>query len=169
MIANLWLNRAAMRLTDSQIIDKIRKTGNLGLPFPAVGAVLANMACDSGCTYIQGTFLGMDLHYLGILLAAAVLLSSLPLPQPAYRIVGDHVRANLLSLAMGGGVVLLYFQAVNRIFCLFCLVYGAIVVLLFILNVNQTSRIACAISFAAGLLLFAFFFEGSAVPVFHLP
>ncbi len=155
-------------ILNSQTIDKIRKTGNIGLPVAAVGAVLANMACDIGCTYIYGAFLGMDLHCLGIILAAAVVLSSLPLPNPAYRIAGDHVRANLLSFAMGGGVVLLYFQVVNRIFCPFCLVYGAIAVLLFLLNVNRTSPIACLISFGAGLLLFVLFFEGSVVPVFNL-
>lgn len=168
MIANFWLNRAAMRLPDSQTIDKMRKTGNIGLPFVAAGAVYANMVCDVGCTYIYGTLFGLDLHLLGFILAGAILLLSLPLRQPIVRIAGDHLRANLLAAAVGGGVVLLHFQMVNRIFCPFCLVYGALAALLFLLNVNRTSGIACAVSFAAGLLLFVFFFEGSAVPVFDL-
>lgn len=154
------------RKTVFTIMERIRPAANIILPFPAAGAVFANMACDTGCTYLHGVLFGIDLHCLGIVLAAALLLFSLPAHREGLRALCDHARANLLSFSVGGGAVLLHFQAVHRIFCLFCLVYGALILALFILNANRTRRTACAASFAAGLLVFAVFFEGSAVPVF---
>lgn len=147
--------------------EKARIAAGIILPLLAAGAVFANMACETECTYLYGALFGVDLHHLGIGLAAALLLLGLPFQRPSFKAFSDHARAWLLCMTVGGGVVLLYFQAVNRIFCLFCLVYGALIFALFLLNVNRTSRPACAVFLAAGLLLFVFFFEGSAVPVFQ--
>ncbi len=147
--------------------DAVRKSVNLILPFFAVGVVFANMICDTGCTYLSGSLFGMDLHYLGFMLAATILIFSLPMKNSDYRMVARHARACLLCMAVGGGTVLLHFQWVNEIFCPFCLAYGALIFILFIFNVNRTILMAAAISFAAGLFVFALFFEGSARPVFH--
>ena len=147
--------------------DAVRKSANLILPFFAAGAVFANMICDTGCTYLSGALFGIDLHYLGFMLAAAILIFSLPLKNPGYRVVARHARACLLCMAVGGGAVLLHFQWVNEIFCLFCLVYGALVFILFLFNLNRTKPMAVAISFVSGLAVFALFFQGSAMPVFQ--
>ncbi len=147
--------------------DAFRKTANLILPFFAAGAVYANMICDTGCTYLYGALFGVDLHYLGFMLAAAILVFSLPLKNQGYRMIARHARACLLYMAVGGGAVLLHFQWVHEIFCPFCLAYGALIFILFMFNLNRTIPLAAAISFAAGLAVFALFFEGSAMPVFQ--
>ena len=143
------------------------RAANILLPLFAAGTVYANLVCDTGCTYIHGSLFGLDLHYLGFILAGAILLFSLPIDNRAYRVLGRHARAVLLCMAVGGGMVLLHFQIVNQIFCPFCLAYGGLFFVLFLLNFRQTSRTASVVSFVAGLLIFALFFEGSAVPVFE--
>lgn len=157
-----------MPIINTVSLERIRSTGNIAMPFLAAAAVYGNTVCDTGCTYLYGSLLGVDLNLLGIFLAGAVLLLSLPLPSRVYRRFSDFLRANLLCGALGGGLVLLHFQITNQIICLFCMVYGLIVLLLFVLNVHKTSKIAGFGAFAAGLLLFALFFEGSTVPMFNV-
>lgn len=147
--------------------DAFRKTANLILPFFAAGTVLANMRCDTGCTYLSGALFGIDLHYLGFILATAILVFSLPIKNPGYRMVARHARACLLCMAVGGGAVLLHFQWVNEIFCPFCIAYGALVFILFLFNLNRTKPMAVFISFVSGLAVFALFFQASAMPVFQ--
>ncbi len=155
-----------MRLTRFLPPETIRRIANVIVPLFAAGAVYGNLVCDTGCSYLRGSLFGVDLNYLGLLLAAAILLFSLPLRNRQYRNVSRHARANLLSMAVGGGAVLLHFQATNQIFCFFCLVYGALVFLLFLLNLKQTKRGALAASFVAGVLIFSLFFEGSPLPLY---
>lgn len=146
--------------------ETIRRIANVIVPLFAAVTVYGNLVCDTGCTYLHGALFGVDLNYLGLLLAAAILLFSLPLKSGQYRDVSRHARTNLLSMAVGGGAVLLHFQAANQIFCFFCLLYGALVFLLFLLNLNRTNRGALAASFFAGVLIFSLFFEGSALPLY---
>ena len=156
-----------MHPTEAPRAEIVRRAANILLPLFAAGTVYANLVCDTGCTYIQGSLFGLDLHYLGFVLAGAILLLSLPIDNQAYRVLSRHARAVLLCMAVGGGMVLLHFQIVNQIFCPFCLAYGGLFFILFLLNLNQTSRTACVVSFGAGLVIFALFFEGSAMPVFE--
>lgn len=155
-----------MRLTMFSRPEAIRKIANVVLPFFAAAAVYGNLSCDTGCTYLQGTLFGVDLNYLGFLLAAAIVIFSLPFKAMQYRRFSRHARANLLSMAVGGGMVLIHFQMVNQILCPFCLVYGALLFILFLFNFNRSSRWACAVSFVIGVLIFALFFEGSALPLY---
>ncbi len=147
-------------------IKVIRKIANLILPFFAAGAVYGNLLCDTGCTYLYGTLFGLDLHYLGFLVAGALAAFSLPLKNPGYQAFSRHARTNLLCMSVGGGTILLHFQVVNQLFCPFCLVYGALLFTLFLFNVNRTSRTALAASFVAGVLIFSLFFEGSTLPLY---
>lgn len=156
-----------MRNPNPRYLKKVRVTGNIILPLAAIGAVFANKACETDCTHLYGALFGVDLNLLGIFLAAALLLLSLPVGHASFRALCDHARANLLCLAVGGGAVLFHFQAVNRVFCLFCILYGFFMFTLFLLNAGRTSGPACFASLATGLLVFVFFFEGSAVPVFQ--
>jgi hypothetical protein len=149
-------------------VEKIRKISNIIIPLLAIGAVLANSACDTGCTYLHGSLFGVDLNHLGILLAGVILAVSLPISTSrTYRQTADRARAGLLSFSIGGGLVLLHFQLVNSIFCLFCTIYGALLFILFLVNFNMNNRMSGPAMFFAGLLLFAFFFEGSAIPMFQ--
>ncbi len=147
--------------------EKARIAAGIIIPLLAAGAVFANRVCETECTYIYGALFGVDLHYLGIGLAAALLFLGFSFQRLSFKAFSDHARACLLCMAVGGGVVLLYFQAVHRMFCPVCLIYGALIFAFFLFNVNRTSRPACAVFLAAGLLFFVFFFEGSAVPVFQ--
>lgn len=157
-----------MQISKPKHLEKIVKTGNIILPVLAVGAVFANKACDTGCTYLYGNLFGVDLNSLGIVLAITILLLSLPASSSSvYRHITDHLRPNLLSGSLGGGVVLLHFQLVNSVFCPFCILYGALIFILFALNFNKINRVTGVTAFLGGLLIFAFFFEGSAIPVFR--
>ena len=155
-----------MQNTSSHRMDTILKAANASIPVAAAGAVFANMACDTGCTYLYGAMFGIDLNYLGIMLAAALLLLSLPVPHPAYLHITGHARACLLWFSMGIGPVLLHFQIAHEVFCPFCLVYGALVLAMFAVNWHMTKLYAGLALFAAGFALSFFFFEGSAIPVF---
>lgn len=157
-----------MQISRPKHLEKIVKTGNIILPILAIGAVFANKACDTGCTYLYGNLFGVDLNSLGIALAITILFLSLPVSLfSAYHRITDHLRPNLLAGSLGGGVVLLHFQLVNSVFCPFCILYGILIFILFAFNFHKSNGVAGVTAFLGGLLIFAFFFEGSAVPVFR--
>ena len=74
--------------------------------------------CDTSCSSLRGTSLGLDLKVIGILYMAALLAMTLP-PTSRWVVSVRHLRTMLLSGALGGEILLVRFQIVNDTYCPF--------------------------------------------------
>lgn len=107
--------------------DKILKAFNILFPLIGIGLMIFYEACDTSCSYLQGTFLGIDLKIVGILFMAVLLATALP-PVSRYPIPVDYLRTMMLSAAVGGEILLFRFQVVQDTYCPFCLAFGTCVI-----------------------------------------
>jgi uncharacterized membrane protein len=82
-------------------MDKVLKTINIIFPLIGMGLMIFYDACDTSCSYLQGTLLGIDLKIIGILFMAVLLAAALT-PVSRYPILVDHLRTMMLSAAVGG-------------------------------------------------------------------
>jgi uncharacterized membrane protein len=146
--------------------DRVLKTINIVLPIIGGGLMIFYDVCDTSCSSLQGTFLGLDLKVIGILFMAVLLALTLP---PASRWVASvrHLRTMLLSGALGGETLLARFQIVNDTFCPFCLAFGLCILILFVANFTKMNRYLALGAFLVGIAAFAFLFEGSVVPLYR--
>jgi len=60
------------------IKDKLLKIVNIAFPLVGIGLMIGYKACDTFCSYLQGTFLGVDLKIVGILFMVTLLAAALP-------------------------------------------------------------------------------------------
>ena len=146
--------------------NKLVKILNVTLPVAGIGLVYYYKICDTLCAYISGSFMGVDLMYIGILFMAALLMLNIPVAA-SYRKPMDHLRTMMLSGAMGGEVILLRFQVVNETFCPYCLAFGFCLLLLFAIHFRGMNKYLAAASFLAGIGIFALFFQGSVLPLYR--
>ncbi len=145
--------------------DKILKAFNILCPLIGIGLMIFYEACDTSCSYLQGTFLGIDLKIVGILFMAVLLATALP-PVSRYPIPVDHLRTIMLSAAVGGEILLVRFQVVQDTYCPFCLAFGTCVLVLFAANFGRMNKYLSLGSFLAGFIGFILFFEGSVLPLY---
>jgi hypothetical protein len=145
--------------------DKLSKM--LNLIVPVIGAMLMVFyeVCDTSCSALRGTFLGVDLKYIGILFMAVLLMLNLP-PVFRYAIPVSHLRTMMLSGALGGEILLVRFQIVHDTFCPFCLAFGFCLLILFAANARKMNKYLVLGAFLAGLGAFALFFDGSVLPLY---
>lgn len=145
--------------------DKAGRAMEILLPVIGAGLMIYYEICDTACSSLRGTFLGMDLKNVGILFMAALLAPSL---SPAFHssAAASHMRTILLSSAMGGEIILVRFQILNRIYCPFCLAFGACILLLFALHLTKMNKVLSVASFLAGIGAFLLFFKGSVLPLY---
>jgi hypothetical protein len=145
--------------------DKLMKI--LNLIIPVIGAMLMVFyeVCDTSCSALRGTFLGVDLKYVGILFMAALLALNLP-PVARYAVPVSHLRTMMLAGALGGEILLVRFQIVYDTFCPFCLAFGLCVLILFAANIPKMNQYLALGAFLAGLGAFALFFAGSVLPLY---
>jgi len=122
--------------------------------------------CDTACSSLQGTFLGLDLEWIGILFMVVLLLPAL-LSSSRRAVPVNHLRTLILSGALGGEVMLVRFQIFHDTYCPFCLVFGACILVLFVSNLAQMNRYLAWGAFLAGITAFALFFEGSVIPLYR--
>ncbi|MCX7982445.1 MAG: hypothetical protein N2572_06015 [Syntrophales bacterium] len=137
------------------------------LPLVGIGIMVYYDLCDTACAFLKGNLFGIDLKYIGIIFMTFLLLLSLPLPS-RFLAITDPVRTMMLSGALGGEVWLVRFQIINAVFCPYCLVFALLLVILFALHAKQMNYYLAALSFLAGLILFAFFFRGTVLPLYSL-
>lgn len=147
------------------IKDRVLKVGNIVLPIIGGGLMVFYDICDTSCSSLMGTFLGVDLKVIGILFMAALLVLAL-LPPSRWAIPIGHFRTMMLAGALGGEVLLIRFQIVNDTYCPFCLAFGTCIVVLFIANFTKMNRYLAWGAFLAGIAAFAIFFEGSVMPLY---
>ncbi|MDQ1278589.1 MAG: hypothetical protein QG555_1632 [Thermodesulfobacteriota bacterium] len=145
--------------------DKLMKI--LNLIIPVIGAMLMVFyeVCDTSCSALRGTFLGVDLKYVGILFMAALLALNLP-PVARYAVPVSNLRTMMLAGALGGEILLVRFQIVYDTFCPFCLAFGLCVLILFAANIPKMNQYLALGAFLAGLGAFALFFAGSVLPLY---
>ena len=145
--------------------DKVLKIINAVFPAVGVGLMIFYGVCDTSCSSLQGTFFNVDLKVIGILYMAVLFVLSLP-PASRYATSVNQLRTMMLSGALGGEVLLVRFQIVHDIYCLFCLAFGLCVVALFAANFTKMNKYLALGAFLAGIAAFALFFKGSVLPLY---
>ena len=145
--------------------DKIQKIINIILPAIGIGLMIFYEVCDTSCSYLQGTFAGVDLKYIGIVFMAALLAISLP-PASRYETPVNHLRTMLLAGALGGEILLIHFQIVHETYCPFCIAFGLCILILFTSNIGKMNKYIAAGSLVVGVVVFWLFFDGSVLPLY---
>ena len=146
--------------------DHVLKIINVTFPIIGVGLMVFYGVCDTSCSSLQGTFLGLDLKVIGIFFMAVLLVMTL-LPASRWAASVRHLRTMMLSGALGGEVLLVRFQIVNDTYCPFCLAFGLCILVLFVANFTRMNRYLAWGAFLAGIAAFALFFEGSVMPLYR--
>ncbi len=139
---------------------------NILLPLIGIGLMLMYDYCDTSCTYLKGSFLGIDLKWVGVLYMGVVFLSLIFAGGPSGAVI--HLRTILISAAVGVEFFLIGWQVVKDTYCPFCLAFSACIFILFGINFASMNRWVMVASMLAGLLGFTFFFEGQLAPQFDL-
>jgi uncharacterized membrane protein len=145
--------------------DRVLKILDVVLPILGIGLMVFYGVCDTGCSSLQGTFLGLDLKWIGILYMAALLVLALP-PVSRYGTLVRTLRTMMLSGALGGEILLVRFQVVHETYCRFCLAFGLCVIVLFAAHFPKMHKWLALGALLAGIAAFALFFEGSVLPLY---
>jgi hypothetical protein len=152
------------RITGNHIAAK---TLNLILPLAGICVMYYYETCETSCSSLRGTFLGVDLKYIGIFLMTC-LLASMFLTNRTLGNYGAMLRTFMISSAVGAEFILVRFQIINDIYCEYCLVFGFCVLALLGVNFTSMNKKLMVASIVAGLVGFIFYFEGSIIPMFEL-
>jgi hypothetical protein len=145
----------------------ITKSLNVLLPLIGIGLMLVYEYCDTSCSYLKGSFLGIDLKWVGVIYMAMLFLGAF-VGGGSSATLFTHARTILISAAVGVEFFLIGFQVVKDTYCPFCLAFSACIVVLFGINFSGMNRWIMAASVLAGLLGFTLFFEGQVAPRFDL-
>lgn len=89
--------------------EHILKIINIGFPAVGIGLMVSYQVCDTSCSYLRGTFAGVNLKYIGIIFMAVLPALSLPPALPRYATPVNHLCAPMLAGALGGEVLLVRF------------------------------------------------------------
>jgi len=145
----------------------ITKALNILLPLVGIGLMLVYEYCDTSCTYLKGSFAGIDLKWLGIMYMIILFLTAFCFKDSATPAMG-HVRTILISAAVGAEFFLIGFQVVKNTYCPFCLAFSGCIFVLFGINFTSMNKGLMIVSILAGLIGFTIFFEGQTRPMFDL-
>jgi hypothetical protein len=138
---------------------------NVVVPLIGMGLMIFYAVCTTSCSYLQGTFAGVDLKITGIIFMA-LLLALTRLDSSRLSASVGHLRTMMLAGAVGSEILLVRFQVVHDTYCPFCIAFGFCVVLLFAVNFPRMNRLLALLAFLMGIGLFALFFNGSVLPRF---
>lgn len=123
--------------------------------------------CNTSCSYLKGSFLGLDLKWVGIIYMAILLFNTV-FGEECLAPQARHLRTIMLSAAVGVEFFLIGFQVIHSIYCPFCLAFSACIFVLFGINFTSMNKWVVVASVLAGFLGITFFFEGQVIPVFDL-
>ena len=146
--------------------ERILKIINVSFPAIGIGLMVFYEVCDTSCSSLQGTFMGLDLKLIGILFMALLLAFTLP-PAARWADSVQWLRMMLLSGTLGAETLLVRFQVVHDTYCPFCLAFGSCILIMFVANFTKSNRYPALGAFLAGMAAFAIFFEGSVVPLYR--
>lgn len=145
--------------------DKVLTLINVVFPVIGMALMIFYEVCDTSCSSLKGTFLGVDLKIIGLLFMAALFMMTLP-PVSRYTLPVNHLRTMMLSGALGGEFLLVRFQIVHETYCPFCLAFGMCLLILIAANFIRMNRYLALACFAAGIIAFTFFFNGLVLPLY---
>lgn len=145
--------------------DKASILINIAVPVIGIGLLIFYEICDTACSSLRGSFLGLDLKIVGGLFMIA-LLAIIPFSKSRFTGPIEHLKTMMLAGAVGGEVLLVRFQIVHDTFCPFCLAFGLCVLTLFAVNFPRMNKYLALCAFCAGLVAFALFFQGSILPLY---
>jgi hypothetical protein len=146
--------------------DRAEKIINGVVPVAGLGLMIFYEVCDTSCSSLKGTFLGVDLKLVGILFMVAI-LALIPLQASPFSVPAGHLKTLMLGGAVGGEILLVRFQIVQETYCPFCLAFGLCILILFAANVRRMNRYVALFALFAGLGAFALFFTGSVLPLYQ--
>jgi hypothetical protein len=153
-----------MKVAGNYIVTKIL---NIVLPLIGIILMLVYEYCDTSCLYLKGTFLGIDLKWVGVIYMIVLFASAFSLRGSLSQLAG-HVRTVLISAAVGVEFFLIGWQIIKDTYCPFCLAFSACIFILFGINFTSMNRNLMFVSLIAGFAGFALFFKGSLTPVYIL-
>ena len=124
--------------------------------------------CNTACTNLSGTLLGVDLKRIGIIFMLAMTIFNL-IVHPTIRHCVLHIRTAMLAGAMGGEVLLVRFQILHGIYCPYCLAFMVCLFVMLLINISRHTnwRVAGA-CFLAGMIVFGCCFEGHIGPMLYI-
>jgi uncharacterized membrane protein len=146
--------------------DKVRKIIDWIVPIIGLGLMIFYEVCDTTCSSLQGTFLGVDLKIVGMLFMV-FLLVLIPLQKSRFLAPAELMRTVMLAGAVGGEILLVHFQIVHDTYCPFCLAFGMCILVLVAANFRRRDGYPALLAFLAGIAAFALFFHGSVLPFYR--
>ena len=153
-----------LKVAGNHIITKIL---NIVLPLAGITLMLVYEYCDTSCLYLKGTFMGIDLKWVGIIYMIVLFASTFSV-RGSFDKMAVHFRAILISAATGVEFFLIGWQIVKNTYCPFCLAFSACVFILFGINFTSMNKKLMVASILVALLGFALFFEGQVGPRYDL-
>lgn len=143
------------------------KVLNLVLPVAGITLMVVYEICAGSCAYLKGSFLGIDLKYVGIIFMGVLLVLGVVTSPERHRFAALSLTF-LLSAAVGVEFYLIGFQMYHGTYCPYCLAFSGCVFALFAINQGVMDRRLMVAFVVLGLLGFAVFFEGSITPSYGL-
>jgi len=161
--------RVSILSLDLKIVGNhvVTKSLNVVLPLIGIGLMLVYEYCDTSCSYLKGSFLGIDLKWVGVIYMVILFLGAFVYKDSLSSLIG-HLRTIQISAAVGAEFFLIGFQNVNDTYCNVCLAFSVCIFILFGINLNSMNKWIMVASVLSGLLGFAIFFEGQLTPRFDL-
>jgi len=153
-----------MKIAGNHIITKIL---NIVLPLIGIALMLAYEYCDTSCLYLKGTFMRIDLKWVGIVYMIILFASTFSV-RGSFVQMAAHFRTILISAATGVEFFLIGWQIANNTYCPFCLAFSACVFIVFGINVTSMNKKLMIVSILAAFLGFTLFFEGQVGPRYDL-
>lgn len=140
--------------------DLFLKASNIIVPVFAIGLMVYYRICDTSCSSLKGSLLGINLEIIGIAAMGALLLVSL-LPRLLSPENIDRLRSVILAGGLGAEIVLIRFQAVHGTYCPYCLAFAACLAVLFAVNFPRMDHRLAPAAFIGAAVVFAVFFKGT--------
>lgn len=153
-----------MKVAGNRIVIKVL---NIFLPLAGIALMLFYEYCDTSCLYLKGTFMGIDLKWVGVIYMIVLLTSTFSL-WGSYIVIAGHCRTVLISAATGVEFFLIGWQIVKDTYCPFCLAFSACIFILLGINLTSMNKKLMLISMVVAVLGFMLFFEGQTAPRYDL-
>jgi len=138
----------------------VKRKATIILSLAAIVNVLLYLFCGSTCRFLQGTLVGFDLKYLGILYQIGIITLAL--------LKKDLWLLFILSLGLGAEVFLVGYQLIFQVYCPFCLIFGAIIFIIWLINLSFHKKeiLLTMIGILTGFILLYTFFQGTTTPAY---
>lgn len=137
---------------------RAKRIANIVLPLVGIALIVYYLQCSSSCSFLKGSFLHVDLKYLGLGCPAALFVLAL--------LEWDRLFLAGVSFGMGAEINLVAFQFIHHTFCPYCLAFAAILGILFVINFTRSQKLLVGLSVLVGLVAFLLFFSGIPRPAY---